>query len=91
MQSWREQQDGASPSEKVGREDKEKGCPLCEGAAQVYGALLRDECPAVGEPVCQEQAGKADTVVGCCYRPCGYGEEMHRDFFKLGGISGHIP
>lgn len=39
----------------------------------------------------REEAGKADTAMGCCYRPPGYGEEMDRDFFKLKGVSGHTP
>lgn len=59
---------------------KSRGCPLCEDAARVYGALLWVNVQLVESLWVRnrEEAGKADTVMGCCYRPCGYGEEMDR-------------
>lgn len=69
---------------------RSRGCPLCENAAWIYGALLWVNVQLVESLwLRNKEAGKADTVMGCCYRPCGYGEEMDGDLFKLKGISGH--
>lgn len=96
MHSWREQQDGASSSEDMAGKTRSRVCPLCADPAWIYGALLCEECPAGGsgtEPVGQGQRRdwEGDAVMGYCYRPRGYGEEMDRDFSTIKGISGQTP